>query len=641
MTLAAEPSTTYQVLADIEGPLRPDIPLGLVGRSRTKKNSLLTLCALILFGASSYTMIMPSLPFYFDELGASKFLFALAVALHGAGQVVGGKFSSTLSDAIPRKTILIACVGSSIFAWLIYATAISAYALLLARFILGVSVGVETQVQRSYICHATSKEDRNVWIGAMSALGIAGFVLGPGLGVVLSRLDFYLGFIHVSQNNAPGYLLALGSSACMLLLVCVFHEVPALPTQAVSDTGSVTFSWVSEAGTEHRQSVLNEIESEQETGVSPSRRRSRRPPNKAVVLFCLSIQVALISGFSVYETVISPLVEEYFEFDMTEVCAMFAGAGVLAVVSYAGVSWLLANVTPRKIMLWTLVVCATGYLMMIDWWTMLKFPWMDYPSSFFLGFYAVTMGFVAGRTTIFSMFALLLGPQHEAQYITYMVRAGYIARILGPFWCVAAFYEAEFDYRLVIVFGVLVVFFFALFLIALGIWDKLVPYNEVAEPDLAPRDEMVTLTGFHTHAQLLLPLERKRHKSIHNLSELSELSSMDDGDLRSQPPASRASLCFEDLPTPESSSSESEDDGGMPRFKFARPPGPQGVAQPHAAAGAPNGNHANAATHNSADAKKVHSTGSKKGRHSRNPSKSEATHKKDHPQQKQQKQQKH
>jgi multidrug resistance protein len=145
-------------------------------------------------------MVIPLLPFYADELGASKLMVGVLVSSFSAAQLLSAPLWGRVSDRYGRKPTLMIGLGASVVAYIIFAFAQEFWMLLLSRIVQGAGGGTVGVIQ-AYVADAVEPKKRSRALGWLSAATNAGVVLGPVIGSAAARWGM----------AAPG-LLAAGLS---------------------------------------------------------------------------------------------------------------------------------------------------------------------------------------------------------------------------------------------------------------------------------------------------------------------------------------------------------------------------------------------------------------------------------------------
>src|SRR5215208_1896358 len=153
------------------------------------------------------TMIVPLLPFYATELGASATVVGLLVSAFSVAQLAVAPVWGSFSDRYGRRPAILAGLLLTGSAYVIFAFAGSVLVLLLSRLVQGAGGGTIGVVQ-AYVADASPPEQRTKSLGWLSAVTSLGAVAGPAFGSVM---------IGVGGRAAPGL-----AAAALALLVAGF-----------------------------------------------------------------------------------------------------------------------------------------------------------------------------------------------------------------------------------------------------------------------------------------------------------------------------------------------------------------------------------------------------------------------------------
>ena len=144
-------------------------------------------------------LILPLLPYYATELGASATTVGLLVAAFSVAQLAFAPVWGRMSDRLGRRPAILFGLAVTAVSYVVFAYARSVELLFLSRFVQGIGGGTIGVVQ-AYVADASRPEDRTKSLGWLSAVTSLGAVAGPGLG---SLLDSALG------RTAPGLAAAV------------------------------------------------------------------------------------------------------------------------------------------------------------------------------------------------------------------------------------------------------------------------------------------------------------------------------------------------------------------------------------------------------------------------------------------------
>jgi MFS family permease len=171
------------------------------------------------------TMIIPLLPFYATELGASATWVGVLVSSFSVAQLAVAPLWGRFSDRYGRRPAILAGLLLTAGAYVIFAFAGSLLALLLSRLVQGTGGGTIGVVQ-AYVADASSPGQRTKSLGWLSAVTSLGAVAGPAFGSVM---------ISLGGKGAPG-LAAAGLS----LLTAAFAARFLAESRQLTTSGSHT-----------------------------------------------------------------------------------------------------------------------------------------------------------------------------------------------------------------------------------------------------------------------------------------------------------------------------------------------------------------------------------------------------------------
>jgi DHA1 family tetracycline resistance protein-like MFS transporter len=159
-----------------------------------------------------FSLILPLLPFYAENYGASAFLIGLLTASYAAAQLIGAPLMGRLSDRFGRRPILLASIAGTLFGFILlgfadplgkmivnlYTGGAPAVALqnsvilgiLFASRIIDGLTGGNITVAQAYISDVTDQKDRAKGLGLIGAAFGLGFILGPAIGGLLSTWGY-------------------------------------------------------------------------------------------------------------------------------------------------------------------------------------------------------------------------------------------------------------------------------------------------------------------------------------------------------------------------------------------------------------------------------------------------------------------
>lgn len=184
-------------------------------------------------------MIVPLLPYYATEFGASALVVGLLISAFSIAQLACAPVWGRISDRYGRRPALLAGLAITAFAYVLFAFADSVPLLLVARLVQGLGAGTIGVVQ-AYVADSCSPTERVKSLGWLTAVTSLGAVAGPAIGSALDALGgpqavglgaaalavsvggFALRYLRESRDSAAGvsdaYVSMTGRAAILHVL---------------------------------------------------------------------------------------------------------------------------------------------------------------------------------------------------------------------------------------------------------------------------------------------------------------------------------------------------------------------------------------------------------------------------------------
>ncbi|MDX1632193.1 MAG: MFS transporter [Thermoanaerobaculia bacterium] len=144
-----------------------------------------TLFFTVFLDLAGFGMILPLLPFYAQRYGADAFQVGLLFSVYSLSQAIGAPFLGRISDRFGRRPILLITVAGHGLSLVLFALAGNFTVLLVARIAAGI-FAANFSIAQAYVADVTPPETRAKGMGLVGAALGMGFVVGPGLGGLLS-----------------------------------------------------------------------------------------------------------------------------------------------------------------------------------------------------------------------------------------------------------------------------------------------------------------------------------------------------------------------------------------------------------------------------------------------------------------------
>jgi DHA1 family tetracycline resistance protein-like MFS transporter len=196
-----------------------------------KNTRLLTIFLIVFVDLLGFSLILPLLPYYAEEYGATPAIIGMLVASYAAAQFIGAPLLGRLSDRIGRRPVLLLSVAGTGIGFLLLGFAepighliagwinpqaadIFVLGVLFASRILDGLTGGNITVAQAYITDVTDEQNRARGLGIIGAAFGLGFIIGPAVGGALSKWGYSL----------PAFVAAAVSLANLFLIFFLLPE---------------------------------------------------------------------------------------------------------------------------------------------------------------------------------------------------------------------------------------------------------------------------------------------------------------------------------------------------------------------------------------------------------------------------------
>lgn len=169
----------------------------------------LTIIFTVLVDVLGFGIVIPILPFYVTSLGASAFTVTMLFSSFAFFAFLSSPFLGALSDRVGRRPVLLASIASTAIGWFVFASAGSVPLLFLGRIIDGAAAGNFNVAQSAMVDISRDEKDRAANLGLIGATFGIGFMVGPLIGGVLSKVShsfpFWIAGCMASTNVVLTY----------------------------------------------------------------------------------------------------------------------------------------------------------------------------------------------------------------------------------------------------------------------------------------------------------------------------------------------------------------------------------------------------------------------------------------------------
>ncbi len=372
-----------------------------------KKSPLAILFLTVLLDLIGFGIVLPLLPTYAKDLGASPFMIGLIAAVYSTMQFLFSPVWGRLSDYIGRRPVMLTSIFLAAVSYFFFSMATTIPLLILSRAMSGVG-SANIAAAQAYITDVTESTGRSKAMGMLGAAFGIGFIIGPLIGGLL-KTNFGIEMV--------GYVAA-GLIGIDFILAIFF-----LP-ESNRDAKSISFYLLrGKTGTQDKSllSSLGKRAADYLEGVRQA--FSSRP-------IALLMSTNFIFTFGIVNMQIAAILlwKEYFHSSDQQIGYLFAYVGFLSVI-VQGI--LMGKMNTRfgehRLFLWGHLLTFVGVFFI---------PFIPASSLFSLGL-LILFFFAAGTSLVnpinISLISLYSYKQKQGQILGYGQSINSLARILGPF----------------------------------------------------------------------------------------------------------------------------------------------------------------------------------------------------------------
>jgi len=168
--------------------------------------------AIVFVDMMGFLIVLPLLPFYAEDLGASEIMVGVLISAFAFAQLVTAPFWGQLSDRYGRRPLILVGLILSAASYLLFGLASSVLVLLISRLVQGMGAG-NIGVVQAYVSDAVPPGSRTQALGWVTVASSAGVMIGPAVGSLSTELG----------DAAPGFVAA---TLCLLNFVFAWFLLP-------------------------------------------------------------------------------------------------------------------------------------------------------------------------------------------------------------------------------------------------------------------------------------------------------------------------------------------------------------------------------------------------------------------------------
>lgn len=257
--------------------------------------ALAVLFAVVFINLVGFGLVVPLLPFFAQSLKGEAWQITLMFSAYSLGQFFAEPFWGRLSDRVGRKPVLLVTLVANALGYLMLAFVPNIWLAVAVRLFTGLGAGNISTVQ-GYVADVTPPEQRAGRMGLIGAAFGLGFIVGPGLGGLLTQ----------PQLGRLGYQLPIFLAAALAALAAIGVMVFLRESRAKADPSAARPAFL--AGLKDAQT-------------------------NPVVSRVLVVTLIYMAGFSAMESVFGLWSESRYAWGAREVGLSFMIVGVISVLN--------------------------------------------------------------------------------------------------------------------------------------------------------------------------------------------------------------------------------------------------------------------------------------------------------------------
>lgn len=286
--------------------------------------ALFLLMFIMFITMSSIGLIIPIMPAYLKTFGAAGQVLGFLIAIIAFAQFIFSPLAGNLSDRIGRKKLIVFGLIVTGIAQIGFALSGHLFELFLWRFLTGVGAAFIMPSVMAYAADITTLEERGKAMGLIGAAISFGFMIGPGIGGALSNVNIHFPFYFA------------GGAAIITAALSLIFLPKTAPIVATASEAS--------------NNIVKEI------------MRSVKKP-----YFIMLVIVFIFSfGISNFQATLSIYLTYKFDYSPNDIAILMTIGGFVGVIIQGVLlSRLFKRFGELRIVLWSLVVAAISFILMI------------------------------------------------------------------------------------------------------------------------------------------------------------------------------------------------------------------------------------------------------------------------------------
>ena len=351
-----------------------------------KKSPLTVLFITIFIDLLGFGLVIPILPTFSKELGATDFETGLLASVYSLMTFLFAPMWGTLSDRIGRRPVILFSITITGLAYLLFSHSNTLFIVMLSRVLAGIG-SANISAAQAYIADITTPENRAKNMGMIGAAFGLGFIFGPPVG----------GFLKGSYGiDMVGYVAA---SFSFINLIMAYFLLPE-SLKEKNKLKKFTFKPISNLVRELKKPVVSEL---------------------------FTINFIFVASFSMMQMTGALLWREQYGLDVKQIGYMFMYIGILGAIVQGGlVGKLNKTFGEKKLLIFGNAFMAVGLVML---------PYA--PKELFLlvnmiGLACIAIANGCLSPSITSLLSQVADKKEQGQVLGLNQSFGSLARVVGP-----------------------------------------------------------------------------------------------------------------------------------------------------------------------------------------------------------------
>ncbi len=153
-----------------------------------QRSPLIIILATVFIGLVGFGIVIPLLPVYAEQYGASGVTVGLLMMSYSLMQFLFAPVAGKLSDRFGRRPVLLLALTITTLSYILFGFADNLFLLFVSRVLAGLG-GADITVAQAYVADVTPPEKRSKGMGMFGAAFGVGFTLGPAIAGILAPID--------------------------------------------------------------------------------------------------------------------------------------------------------------------------------------------------------------------------------------------------------------------------------------------------------------------------------------------------------------------------------------------------------------------------------------------------------------------